>query len=170
MAYLPIQVANTLIEKFHDQRIDPMKLQKLLYFANGWWLALKGEPLLTEKPQVWRYGPVYKSIYHAFRKYGRGAIDAPEPASPFGGEPNRVPTTDVDTIKLLDWIWSEYGSKSGPVLSDETHKPGTPWRNIAEREKFRVKDNEVIPTDADWKYFADLAQERGFPTQQYAGS
>jgi len=166
MSYPAIEVANELIARHGaNGNIDPMKLQKLLYFANGWWLALVGRPLISEAPQVWRYGPVFKPIYHSFSKYGRNNIMYPEPATPFGGQPRRIPDNAADAQEvrhLLDWIMGEYGWKSGPALSDETHRPGTPWRNIAERNRFQVPENQVIPPQEDWQYFSELARARGY--------
>ncbi|MFQ5632018.1 MAG: Panacea domain-containing protein, partial [bacterium] len=37
--------------------ISPMKLQKLVYFAHGYYLAITGQPLIEEEIQAWRYGP-----------------------------------------------------------------------------------------------------------------
>lgn len=163
MAYPAITIANELIAR-HGSRgaIDPMKLQKLLYFANGWWLALTGAPLIIERPQVWRYGPVYRPIYQRFARYGRNPITQPDAIFPLGGAVERLPADDAEVRNLLDWIWAEYGGKSGPALSDETHRLGTPWRKIAEREGFQVPENTVIPLQDDWEYFAQLARDRGF--------
>lgn len=168
MPYTAIEVANELIAAHgkDDGVIDPLKLQKLLYFANGWWLAINGAPLIAERPQVWRYGPVFKTIYHAFNSYGNSPILDLAPSSPFGGEPLRIQNADKELIPLLNWIWSEYGHKSGPALSDETHKPGTPWRKIAEKYKFMIPENFTIPLKDDWEYFVGLAKERGFKTAQ----
>lgn len=38
------------------KRLDPMQIQKLVYFAHGWYLALTGEPLVEEHPEAWAYG------------------------------------------------------------------------------------------------------------------
>lgn len=161
MQYAPLAVANELIRR-HPGEVDPMKLQKLLYFANGWWLAAKGRPLLTERPQVWRYGPVFKSVYRDFSRYGRSRIPEPERRSPFDHNPPFVEGEEADEIRrMLDWIWSGYGHRSGPDLSDETHKPGTPWRNIAERHGYTVDPGTEISTEEDWEYFARLAKARG---------
>jgi len=46
--------------------ITPLKLQKLVYFAHGWYLGFTGEPLLNEGIQAWEYGPVIPSLYHDF--------------------------------------------------------------------------------------------------------
>jgi uncharacterized phage-associated protein len=169
MAYQAIQIANEFIASHGEGgHLDPMKLQKLLYFADGWWTALCGVPLISERPQVWRYGPVYRSIYRTFSKYGKRPILEPEPATPFGGEPHRVPADAVQVRQLIEWIWNEYGNKSGPALSDETHKPGTPWRKIAEKNHFVVPENHEISLKDDWHYFAGLARERGYTPRPLA--
>lgn len=93
MAMQPIPVANEFIERFGATgHIDPLKLQKLLYFTNGWWLGLTGEPLLTDKPQVWRYGPVFRWVYNAFSRWGNEWIRQPAPGNPLRGnsEPERL--------------------------------------------------------------------------------
>jgi uncharacterized phage-associated protein len=169
MAYPAITIANELIARHGaDGTIDPMKLQKLLYFANGWWLALTGKPLIAERPQVWRYGPVFRTIYQRFSRYGRNPITKPDAIFPLGGQIERIPDSDREVPHLLDWIWDEYGWKSGPSLSEETHRMGTPWRNIAEREQFQVPENKTIPLREDWEYFARLARERGYQAIELA--
>ncbi|WP_457941324.1 Panacea domain-containing protein [Mesorhizobium sp. 10J20-29] len=166
--YPPIQIANELIARYGSSgQIEPLKLQKLLYFANGWYLALTGRPLVNEKPQVWRYGPVFRSVYRAFNHYGSRPIIHPAPSTPFGGDAERVEATP-ELENYLNWVWNEYGQKSGPRLSDETHKPGTPWRNIAEKNGFVVPQNTEIPPEDDWRYFGDLARERGWRTEPLA--
>lgn len=167
MPFSPIAIANEIVGRYgQNGGIDPLKLQKLIYFANGWWLATVGEPLSAEPPQVWRYGPVFQSVYRAFNRYGRQPVTEMQPGNIFGGDPLRVPQEHIGRVgSLLDFIWQEYGSKSGPALSDETHKEGTPWRQIAERHRFNVPTNEVIAPNEDWEYFSRLAAERGFPVQ-----
>lgn len=41
--YTPLAVANCFLEKFGENGgIEHMKLQKLVYFSYGWWLAARG--------------------------------------------------------------------------------------------------------------------------------
>lgn len=164
MAYPSIYVANELLSSHGD--VSHMKLQKLLYFANGWWLATNGTPLLNESPQVWRYGPVYQYLYKIFSRFGHADIGGPVKGNPFADEPEKLGDSDEHkrVRQLLDWIWTEYGSKSAIQLSDETHAPGTPWRQIAEHHKFRVPFETEISPKKDWEFFASLAQQRGIQT------
>lgn len=165
MVYPSLQAANELLRQHGD--VDPMKLQKLLYYANGWWLALNGRPLLNEQPQVWRYGPVFRGLYGTFARFGHAAIGGPVKAGPFTPEPPTFPNDQAGNHarEFLEWIWQEHGHKSAVQLSDETHAPGTPWRRIAEQHNFAVPQGTPIPPALDWDFFSKLAVARGVPTQ-----
>ena len=44
--------------------ISNLKLQKLVYYAQGFHLAISGEPLFDEKIMAWEHGPVIPQLYH----------------------------------------------------------------------------------------------------------
>ncbi|MDA0665038.1 MAG: DUF4065 domain-containing protein [Proteobacteria bacterium] len=46
--------------------IDPLKLQKLLFYANAWYLALHDDSLFDEDIEAWPWGPVVRNIYIEF--------------------------------------------------------------------------------------------------------
>src|SRR5271165_2167081 len=84
MPHRPITVANEFVRQFGGANdIDHLKLQKLTYFTQGWWLAGHGEELLFERPQVWRYGPVFQSMYRILAGKGRAPIRVPVVSNPF---------------------------------------------------------------------------------------
>jgi uncharacterized phage-associated protein len=58
--------------------ISNLKLQKLLYYAQGFHLALYDEPLFPEAIEAWTHGPVVPDLYRHYKKYGAGAIPCPE--------------------------------------------------------------------------------------------
>lgn len=58
--------------------ISNLKLQKLLYFAQGLYLAsFGGQPLFPESIFAWKHGPVVPDIYHAFKDYKSDSIPRP---------------------------------------------------------------------------------------------
>ncbi|MEI6830110.1 MAG: type II toxin-antitoxin system antitoxin SocA domain-containing protein [Synechococcaceae cyanobacterium ELA445] len=121
-----ISVANWFIDtaKTKGQRITAMKLQKLVYFAHGWYLALYDKPLVNERVEAWRWGPVFRDIYDAAKKYGSEPIDS-HIESLFGGD---CPIQQGDErIPFLVRIWETYGNYSASQLSRMTHEVGGPW-------------------------------------------
>ena len=51
-----------------------MHLQKLVYLAHGWTLAVTGDPLVEDRFEAWDYGPVIRKLYDALRSFGSGPI------------------------------------------------------------------------------------------------
>lgn len=68
--YKSREIADYIILYFqeHGEPLTNLKLQKLLYYAKGWYLALYDKPLFNDKIEAWVHGPVVPSIYHAFKQ------------------------------------------------------------------------------------------------------
>ncbi len=124
-----------------------MKLQKLIYFAHGWALALANVPLIDKRPQAWSYGPVIPTVYHEFKEFGRNPITKrgtkmrAQPDQEFPAEWSNITkilNTNYETIEprieddpdaeaLLSRVWEVYGSFSAVQLSNMTHVAGSAW-------------------------------------------
>lgn len=126
--------------------ISNLKLQKLLYYAQGHSIAQRHEPLFTDSIQAWAHGPVIPNVYHAFKDYGRGPIDADREIGP---------EFDWDRYKnveeFLVAIWDRYGSLAAWTLREKTHRE-PPWRDAFE-DGVRYKDIEPTSLAA---YFATV--------------
>ena len=72
MPYDPKAIANYFLDlaRAQEKALTPLKIQKLVYFANGWHLAIKGVPLINEQVEAWRFGPVIPSLYTHFERMG----------------------------------------------------------------------------------------------------
>lgn len=119
--------------------VTPMKLQKLVYFAHGWYLGLTDMPLVAEPIQAWKYGPVIQSIYREFKGFGSDFISRlARDVRPVGDDDveectPRVADTAVDAPFVTDLIsrmWKLYGKHTAAELSTMTHQAGTPWHTI----------------------------------------
>jgi uncharacterized phage-associated protein len=68
--YTALEVAKwfTKWADFNDADMTNMKLQKLLYYAQGQYLAEHEEPLFDEDIEAWSHGPVVPSVYRAFKE------------------------------------------------------------------------------------------------------
>ncbi len=127
-----------------ENNMTNMRINKLLYFAQGWSLARYGKPLFTDEIEAWDYGPVVPPIYHRLKTSGRdkikGVMDE-DYASHFTKQESRL---------LID-ILHAYDRYSTAGLVEMTHQPGTPW-SLAKREG----RGAIISKDSMKAYFSKL--------------
>lgn len=163
-------VANFFLDRAEEagQKLDHMKLQKLVYIANGWHLAITGEPLFYERVEAWPYGPVIPDLYHELKQYGRKPIEErlavldletfePVAASVYQDEDAE---TVARTVEILQRVWTSYGNFSALQLSTLTHKPDTPWDKVAKENKTSEPRGIVIREDLIRDHYLTLASER----------
>ncbi len=145
-AFMPFSaaaVANEFLRlAYADRRpVTPLKMQKLVYFAHGWYLAVTGRPLISESVQAWKYGPVIPTLYKEFKEYGDEPI--PFPAMTFvPGKGKSVVSLDdegtTDEVALarqvIQRVWAEYGSLTAEQLSSITHDEGSPWDSTPHKD------------------------------------
>jgi uncharacterized phage-associated protein len=154
--YDPKAVANYFLHKgkAENRPIDPMGIQKFVYFAHGWNLALHDRPLIDKPVEAWQYGPVIDDLYKAFKQYGNNPITEFATAWEFApGTMNvqrEIPMVnfmDSDSTSLIDRVWDVYKKFSSIQLSNLTHVEGSPWKNA------RDVGWSVIPDDLIKEYF-----------------
>jgi uncharacterized phage-associated protein len=169
MPYDAKAVANYLLDlaSRQNRQIDPMQMQKLVYFAHGWCLALRDIPLVVQRIEAWRYGPVIRELYTAFRDAGSDPITHPaydvvlrdrqlslRPRT-FDTEEEDGRLSRDDARRLVEQVWKVYGEFSGIQLSNLTHQPGTPWHDTWNSSHGA---NAIIPDDLMASYFKKLAE------------
>lgn len=135
-------------------RLTQMHLQKLVYIAHGWKLALVGEPLADDVIEAWDYGPVFPDLYEHTKYNGKipfSRLIARTDGNPFAffdkdhvNTPYSADLSNTDR-EILSRVWKKYGRLSAFKLSDLTHKPNTPWfkafHNHGKRSK--IDDSEI---------------------------
>lgn len=97
--------------------ITQLKLQKLLYYAQAWWLANKNETLFEDDMQAWTHGPVVPSIWQEYKEYGWSSLP---PVDGFQFE-------DAEIEQYLELLYSKYGCHTAKELEELTHKE-EPWK------------------------------------------
>ena len=96
-----------------------MKLQKMLYYEQGFHLAVFGTPLFEEDIEAWMYGPVVPVVYEVYKDYGYNGIDP--------GKVEEVSLSDREQA-LFDEVYKVYGAYSAIGLMNMTHRE-SPWAN-----------------------------------------
>ncbi len=117
------------ISNAKNKRITNLKLQKLLYYAQGFYLAMFGNELFPNKLEAWTYGPVCPDAYHEYKKYGSNPAEYDECSG-------RHTLTD-DQKKFLDEVYNVFGQCSAWKLKDMTHSE-SPWI-----ENYGKANNEI---------------------------
>jgi len=130
-------------------KVDQMKLQKLLFYSQAWYLVHNNAPLFEEDFEAWPHGPVIRDIYTQTVGYGRDRITdkLSELALTEDGFFNFITPNGV-LPKLKDFIknvWDTHKSFTGIQLSNATHSDGEPWTIV--KEKYGSLDSKpLIPT------------------------
>lgn len=146
-----------------DIPISPMKLQKLIYFAHGWCLAICNEALIVESVEAWKYGPVIDSVYYKFQMFGSNPIRS---ANFRKDSSLDLLESDTFTVSLLKKIWDVYKNYNAFELSEMTHLPKTPWKE-ARRGELDKKFNVTIDDDLIREYFIDHVKQRREITKRF---
>ncbi len=136
----PIDIANVFLRLSEPEKgdiISNLKLQKLLYYAQGYHLALYNEPLFDADIVAWQYGPVVEKVYHEFKQFGGNAIPVPDEYDIEG-----LSSEQLDLIKEVN---SVYGQYSALKLMNMTHEE-TPWKT--------TQINNVISHEILKEYFS----------------
>ncbi|MCJ7655773.1 MAG: DUF4065 domain-containing protein [Dehalococcoidia bacterium] len=107
-------------DKESGDLISNLKIQKLVYYAQGIHLAATGKALFDDEIVAWAHGPVVEGLYHAYKGYGEGPI---EPTSGYA-----IPKFDKSTKQLLDEVYRVLGQYSAWKLRAMAHSE-SPWIN-----------------------------------------
>jgi uncharacterized phage-associated protein len=157
----PFAIANYFIAKSLSSgaNLTPIKLIKMVYIAHGWHLARKGEPLLTEGIQAWKFGPVIESLYHEVKRFGdRQITSLISIQTPEGTFTPMV--EDEETRRFLDNVWNAYARYSGLQLSTLTHRPDTAWHDVWYNRDGKTQRRALVPNDLIAEHYRKLEHVR----------
>lgn len=130
----------SLTDEDSGDLISNLKLQKLVYYAQGFHLAKYESPLFSEDIYAWTHGPVVPSLYNEYKRYGSGPIPCPTDLN--------YELYNSETRAFLDEVYSVYGQFSAWKLRNMTHEE-SPWKEVAE-------SSGVIRRDTMQEYFKTL--------------
>lgn len=139
-----LNVANSILERGFSEDIDitPMKLQKLTYLVYKKYYQDTNRILFQDRFEVWKYGPVVRSIYDQFKNNKGNAI------KDYCKEPDGtifiVNEDNSPSFKnAIEEIWNKYKFYDGIPLSAMTHRKGTAWYKAAKRNDAYLSDSDI---------------------------
>lgn len=127
--------------------ITNLKMQKLLYYAQAWYMVNNGgKPLFSDEIQAWKYGPVVPAVYHFFKEYNSCPIS------------HAVTEADISSVgqherDFLDEFAAEYFSMSATELVSMTHNEA-PWKTA-----YGKGDNAAIDTAEMYSFYKAMLDE-----------
>jgi len=135
-------VAECIISLSHEKRnpVTNLKLQKVLYYSQAWYLALRKEPFFHEDVEAWVHGPVVPSI---FRHY-RDCKWSPIPGTPVNSSQFRA---------HLEEVWRVYGGFSAYDLERLTHSE-EPWKIARAGLAPDASSNNIISKSSMRDYYS----------------
>jgi uncharacterized phage-associated protein len=141
-------IALYFIDRAHKSGsfLTNLKLQKLLYYAQGWHLGLYGVPLFTDRIEAWVHGPVVPPLYRKYKNYGWNNIDGDVIA----------PTLNDPIAAFLEELCKVYFHRDAYELELMTHRE-TPWTDARKGLPPEANSEAEITQESMKAYFAKRA-------------
>lgn len=132
------------VEEGLDEKMTLLKLLKLLYYAEGCSLALRGRSLFQEKILAWEHGPVVEEVWRSFSN----AYDLQVDEKDMDASLKKFCKADAE---LLEDVYAVFGKYSASGLRNKTHEE-SPWLDATQHGRIF---NAEIPRCAIKKYFEE---------------
>lgn len=152
-------VANFVLDNFDAERlqISNLKLNKLLFFAHGFFRSRYGRRLIRNHFEAWENGPVLRVVFDSFKQNGRDPIK--NRAFVFDyvtGNHQKIECVGLSDEQetYLRSVIDHYARYDAGQLVGLTHLQGTPWY----RARHSIDENRLrdrIPDEWIDQYFVD---------------
>ncbi len=114
------------------------RMQKLLYLAHGYYLAMEKRPFITQNFYAWQHGPVIPELYQIYKPYMGEVITE-----------NTIITEDLGKLKKADEkyltrFWKGFKKLTISQLYAHTHRENSPWDLFYTKQKNSIIDNDII--------------------------
>ena len=110
--YDALTIAKWIINKIHP---EPLKLQKLLYLAQGYSYAFYDRPLFKDDLEGWVHGLV-RNVYDIFKNYQYNSIDTNF----------EVEELDDEAKDIINYVIKNFGKYDAKYLEKISHEQ-EPW-------------------------------------------
>jgi uncharacterized phage-associated protein len=116
-----------------------MKLQKLVYFAYGWYGAYNDDPPLFEEAfYAWRLGIIVKDLYEKYSHCKDNPLIISSP---------NCPALDTDVTDILRSVWKAYAPHADYTLNRAIRNHAT-WRQAQRSFEWEFKIAPAVIRDA----------------------
>ncbi|MGE5632001.1 MAG: Panacea domain-containing protein [Caulobacteraceae bacterium] len=144
---------------YRDIDISNLKLQKIMYYAQSWYLAVTHNRLFNADFEAWKHGAVIRPLYYKYSIFGYNNINI------FCDNEQYLRNVKAKfgdyVCDFLDKIIKEYAYYTAEELRDINHKE-LPWRKARVNVDCEGRSSEVIRSEWMEKYYGNYAVEKGW--------
>lgn len=117
-----LEVAKYLLFKanFDGESVTNLKMQKLLYYAQAWYIVNYSVPLFEDPIKAWKFGPIVENAYHYFKRFKYSPIQ-------FANREKIEEKIPEQEKKYLDEFYPIFIKYSASDLTQLSHNEA-PWR------------------------------------------
>ena len=144
MAITSVKDVSKIVIQASSEPISNLKLQKLLYYVQGWSLALRGQEAFRERIEAWVHGPVVPAAFYEYRHFAWNPIDVPTDTI----------SISVDEVSHIKEVLGAYGSFTASQLEAFSHDE-RPWREARGDLDPKAPSKNVITPEAMKSYFLE---------------
>ena len=145
MAITSVKDVSKIVLQTSSEPISNLKLQKLLYYVQGWSLALYDRAAFYEEIQAWVHGPVVPAAFYEYKHYRWNPIEVPL-------ETIAISQAESDHIRE---VLSVYGKFTALQLERISHEE-SPWKDARVGLEPNATSRNIITTDSMKAYFSQL--------------
>ncbi|MCK6203918.1 DUF4065 domain-containing protein [Bacillus infantis] len=153
MAVNIFNVADFFLNRVETEQggsITHLKLQKLCYYAQAWFLALEDKKLFSDRFEAWVHGPVNPDLFQKYRDFQWQNLQS---VTEFDSS-----VFSQEELDHLEETWEIYGKYDGKYLEDLTHQED-PW--ILARDGYEPTErcNNVIDVNHMAMYYRSQLED-----------
>lgn len=140
-------IAKWFINELHP---EPLKLQKLLYLAQGFSYAFYDHELFSDQLEAWVHGPVVPSVYREYSIYKYDPITIKY----------KLPKFNEEVLDVLNYVKDNYSKYDSKFLEEMSHNQ-EPWILSRSGLDPDERSDKTIPKSAIANYFISYVNQPG---------
>lgn len=154
-----LQIISYVFETLEE--VTPLTLQKILYFIQGIYSGLHGEPVFMEDCEAWVHGPVYPEVYNLFRDFKYNPIEDAR----FAVLGDREKELTGDEKRAAELVVRTFGIYSGKMLERITHRE-EPWIRARRGYGETIPSREKVSKESIRVYYDRINRKFGIDSEE----
>ena len=134
----------------NNMQPEPLKLQKLLYLAQGYSYAFNGHQLFDDDMEAWVHGPVVPEVYRQYQNYQYNPITINY----------KLPEYSETELAVMEYVKNHFSKYDGKYLEELSHQQD-PWLISRSGLDPDERSKKTIDKDVISNYFMSLVSQPG---------